>query len=254
VPATLPVPAAQLELLHRKVFWTYPPAANSARRPVRARVDDGLDYMLKDDSGGLPIRAREWICHCLADRAGIPVVEYRPVLSPAGQVLFGSKIVLNGGPGGTAFNMLAGTLPLAEASTVLSKIYAIDLLLGNGDRHPDNFMVETDGATPRIRVIDYSEAVALIDPVQRTQIPGGGTSTVSVGRALRNHYPFSVSAAHLALDRLAAVDSVKPILEEMPADWLPAGTRNEIAAWWLLPPRLAHIAAIRDGLSNGTLL
>jgi hypothetical protein len=40
---------AQLELLYRKVVAVYPEAAASARRPVRARVDDGLDYMLKDD-------------------------------------------------------------------------------------------------------------------------------------------------------------------------------------------------------------
>jgi hypothetical protein len=245
--------AVQLDLIYRRVLWTYPAAARTARKPVRARVDDGLDYMLKDDSGA-PVRAREWICHRLADRAGVPVVEYRPVLTPAGQVVFGSRVVLNGGPGGTA-NILTGTLPLAEASTVLSKIYAIDLFLGNGDRHPDNFMVEDDPAgAPRIRVIDFSEAQALIDPDQRTNIPAAGTSTVTVGRALRAHYPFSLDAAALALDRLAAIASLKEILDEMPTDWLTPDTRNEIATWWLSAAKSAHITAIREGLSDGTLL
>lgn len=243
----------QLDLIYRKVLWTYPAAARTARNPVRARVDDGLDYMLKDDSGA-PVRAREWICHRLADLAGVPVVEYKPVLMPAGRVLFGSRVVLNGGPGGTA-NIVAGTLVLAEASAVLSKIYAIDLFLGNGDRHPDNFLVESDPAgTNRIRVIDFSEAVALINPNQRSNIPGAGTSTVAVGRTLRVHYPFSIDAARLALDRLGAIASLKEILDEMPADWLAADQRNEVAAWWLSAAKSAHITAIREGLSDGTLL
>jgi hypothetical protein len=92
----------QLELLYRKAVVVYPAAAAvSARRPVRARVDDGLDYMLKDDSGGVPVRAREWICHALADNAGLPVLEYRPILDSVGRVLFGSRYLLNGGPGAT---------------------------------------------------------------------------------------------------------------------------------------------------------
>jgi hypothetical protein len=182
----------QLDLLYRKVVWTYPPPTrSSARNPMRVRADDGLDYMLKDD-GGAPIRAREWICHRLADCAGIPVVEYKPILAPSGRVLFGSRVVLNGGPGGAAYNLLSGSLVLAEASVILSGVYVVDLFLGNGDRHADNFVVENDGgALPRIRIIDFSEATALIDPNNRTNIPHPGSSTVSVARALRNHYQFS---------------------------------------------------------------
>jgi hypothetical protein len=250
LPSESPV---QLELIYRKVLWTYPAAAHTARKPLRARVDDGLDYMLKDDSGA-PVRAREWICHHLADRAGVPVMEYKPILTPAGRVVFGSRFILNGGPGGMA-NIISGTLALAEGGSVLSKIYALDLLLGNSDRHPDNFMVENDPAgTPRVRAIDFSEACALIDPIQRVNIPAMGTSTVAVGRMLRNHYPFSLDAACLALDRVAAVASLKQFLEEMPADWLATDTRNEIATWWLSAARAAHITNIRNGLSNGTLL
>ncbi len=118
----------QLELLYRKVIVTYPAPAASARRPVRARVDDGLDYMLKDDSGGVPVRAREWICHGLADYAGLPVLACRPVLDGTGRVLFGSQYLLNGGPGGVSgYKILAGALPLAEACNVLSALYAVDL-------------------------------------------------------------------------------------------------------------------------------
>jgi hypothetical protein len=246
-------PVKQLELLYRKVLWTYPvPARASARNPLRARVDDGLDYMLKDDSGP-PIRAREWISHRLADRAGVPVVEHLPILTAGGRILFGSRVVLNGGTGGT--HMLTGTLKLAEASEVLSATYALDLFLGNGDRHPDNFLIENDtGGSPRIRVIDYSEAVACIEPGKRTNVPGLGCHTVNIGRQLRAHYGFSVPAACLALDRLAAVASVKEIIDAMPADWLPPDARIEIAAWWSSAARGAHITAIRNGVSNGTFL
>jgi hypothetical protein len=113
-------------------------------------------------------------------------------------------------------------------------------------------MVENDPAgTPRVRAIDFSEACALIDPVQRINIPATGTSTVAVGRMLRNHYAFSIDAACLALDRVAAIASLKEFLEEMPADWLATDARNEIATSAARP---AHITNIRNGLSNGSLL
>jgi hypothetical protein len=151
--------------------------------------------------------------------------------------------------------MLAGTLPLAEAGQVFSAIYAVDLFLGNGDRHENNFVIENDGAgAPRIRVIDFSESPALIDPKERGAMPYMTTSTVNIGRILRQHYPFDQSAALRALNRLGAVATIRDILEGMPDDWLAANVRNEILAWWLSPDRTARIQVLKDGLSNGTLL
>jgi hypothetical protein len=246
----------QLELLYRKVVVVYPAAAGSARRPIRARVDDGLDYMLKDDSGGAPVRAREWICHALADNAGLPVLEHRPILDGTGRVLFGSRYLLNGGPGGaTGYKILAGALPLAEARDVLSAIYAVDLFLGNWDRHADNLMIEQD-ASPRIRVMDFSEAPALIDPAARKKIPGAGTATVASGRTLRALYGFSNDAAMRALNRLDAVTDarLKEIVDVMPADWLPSAVRDELLKWWSSPDRTAHVAKVRSGICDGSLL
>jgi hypothetical protein len=190
--------------------------------------------MLKDDSGGVPVRAREWICHALADNAGLPVLEYRPILDGAGRVLFGSRYLLNGGPGGlTGYKILAGALPIAEARSVLSALYAVDLFLGNWDRHADNLMIEQD-ADPRIRVMDFSEAPALIDPATRGKIPGLGTATVNAGRTLRTLYGFSTDAATLALDRLNAITDarLKEIVDGMPADWLPIAVRSDLQNWW----------------------
>jgi hypothetical protein len=198
------VSMSQLELMYRKAIWTYPTPAHSFRKPMRARVDDGLDYMLKDDDQA-PIRAREWICHSLANGAGLPVVEFLPILTAGGRVVFGSRFVLNGGPGGTAaYDLFAGIFQPAHANEVLSAIYAIDLFLGNGDRHQNNFMVELDGAgANRLRVIDFSEASALIEPKRRTDVPTFPCNTVMIGRQLRTLYGFSADSAKLALDRLA---------------------------------------------------
>jgi len=247
----------QLELLYRRVLWQYPPSGRrTARNPQRARVDDGLDYMLKDDGGGVPVRAREWICHQLVECAGVPVVEHRPILTATGRVLFGSRVVLSGGPAGAGHNLLAGTLPIVEARSVLSSIYAVDLFLGNGDRHSDNFIIEPDGASPRIRVIDFSEAEAFIGPASRTTLPHPNSSTVTVGRTLRGIYGFSTIAAELALDRLDAVTPhrLKDILDGMPDDWLLQALRDDLAAWWASSARANRITIVRTGLFNGTLL
>jgi hypothetical protein len=249
----------QLDLYYRKAILVYPPPARgTARNPIRARVDDGLDYFLKDDSSGLPIRAREWICHRLADSAGLPIVEYRPVVDAGSRVLFGSRVVLNGGPGGGLhFNLLAGTLPIAEARTVLASTYAVDIFLGNGDRHANNFIVEPDANTvPRIRVIDFSEATALLDTTGRAMFPGPASNTVRTGRVLRARYGFSTVAAELALDRLGAVTALQmnAILSEMPVDWIAAAAQNELLAWWSSASRADRITIVRNGLFNGTLL
>lgn len=247
----------QLELLHRKVLVVYPSTRVSARHPIQVRADDGLDYMLKDDSHGAPVRAREWICHELSDKAGLPVIEYRPVLDGGGRVLFGSRYLLNGGPGGASgYKILAGALPLAEAQGVLSALYAVDLFLGNWDRHADNLMIEHDAVAPRIRVMDFSEAPALIDPAQRGKIPSAATATVVVGRALRTLYGFSLDAAMLALDRLDVVtgSKMKEITDCMPTDWLPAAARSDLLNWWSSSDRSAHIVKVRTGISDGSLL
>jgi hypothetical protein len=146
-------------------------------------------------------------------------------------------------------------LPLAEARTVLSALYSVDLFLGNWDRHPDNLMIEQDAA-PRIRIMDFSEAPALIDPAARGKIPGAGTATISTGRTLRALYGFSTEAATLALDRLDAVTDarLKEIVDGMPADWLPAVVRSDLLNWWSSPDRNAHIVKIRSGICDGSLL
>ncbi len=246
----------QLELLYRKVVVSYPPTGGSARKPVRVRADDGLDYMLKDDSGGVPVRAREWVCHELADNAGLPVLEYRPILDSAGRTQFGSRYLLNGGPGGIiGYKILAGALPLAEACNVFSGLYAVDLFLGNWDRHADNLMIEQDAA-PRIRVMDFSEAPALLDPASRRKIPGAGTATVTSGRTLRTLYGFNVDAAKLALDRLNAITDgkLKEILDGMPADWLDVAARTDLMNWWQTLDRQEHVTKVRDGIVDGSLL
>ena len=99
-----------------------------------------------------------------------------------GRVLFGSRVVLNSGPPGTSHGLLAGTLPAIEARKVLSSIYAVDLFLNNWDRHIDNLLVELDGLTPRIRVIDFSEAPALLDPASRTTLIQMNCATITTGR------------------------------------------------------------------------
>ena len=152
--------------------------------------------------------------------------------------------------------ILAGALPLAEAQGVLSALYAVDLFLGNWDRHADNLMIEHDAVAPRIRVMDFSEAPALIDPAQRGKIPSAATATVVVGRALRTLYGFSLDAAMLALDRLDAVtgSKMKEITDCMPTDWLPAAARSDLLNWWSSSDRSAHIVKVRTGISDGSLL
>jgi hypothetical protein len=140
---------------------------------------------------------------------------------------------------------------------VLAAIYAVDLFVGNGDRHADNFIIEPDANTaPRIRLIDFSEASTLLDAHFRANLPGLGTGTVATGRTLRTKYGFSTVAAELALDRLDAVTApqLNQILAEMPVDWLAKQIQDELLTWWSSSARADRITIVRTGLFNGTLL
>ena len=129
-------------------------------------------------------------------------------------------------------------------------------LLAQWSPHLNNFVVELDGTTPRIRVIDFSEAPALIEASARQNLIPMSCATITIGRLLRTKYPFSTLAADLTLDRIGAVGEAKMtgILAEMPADWLPANVRTEFLSWWLSSERQDRISVIRTGLFNGTLL
>lgn len=69
------------------------PSTTTASRPRFAEAADGLDYAVKHDEGGRPIRAMEWLCTQFASFVHIPVPPCSLLDDGVGNILFGSQIV-----------------------------------------------------------------------------------------------------------------------------------------------------------------
>lgn len=102
-----------------------------------ATCDDGLDYCIKHDEGGIPIRANELICTHLARAVGIAVPTCTPVIDLDGKVLFGSQIYgddINDNVGPFQRGILT-----TEQMEHIWKTFAFDLFVNNDDRHVNNY-------------------------------------------------------------------------------------------------------------------
>lgn len=88
-PAVAP---EQLILFPRKAVIEFPPPEG---RDIMAEAiaDNGIRYYLKLDRGDIPTRANEWLCHRLANLAGIPTPRCEFIQTMDGDIAFGSEAV-----------------------------------------------------------------------------------------------------------------------------------------------------------------
>lgn len=120
-----------------KVSWT--PSTATLSRPRFATCDDGLDYCIKHDEGGKPIRANECICTALARASGIAVAAASIVQDLDGKLLFGSQIY--GDDVNDNLGLFSSGGLLSEHISHIWKTYAFDLFVKNPDRHVNQYKV-----------------------------------------------------------------------------------------------------------------
>src|SRR5579863_6283967 len=115
-------------------------SANSADSLGFAEANNSLEYLVKQDGRGHPVRASEWICSSLARHVGIPTAPFEIVQLPDTTLAFGSQLIGGLEDESKRPGYLTGTYPIDGFSAILAAIYAFDLFIGNEDRHGGNYL------------------------------------------------------------------------------------------------------------------
>ena len=223
----------------------------------------GYTYYCKGDKNGCPLRATEWLASSLAMHLKIPVPDFAPIRNPMnGDVLFGSK-----GVWGTASPFEAATFlttppnqdkAMGDAypwlSPYLSRLYVYDLFMGNPDRQLCNFLLVQDSGVKQLLAYDF--ASAKLDSLGITNFSIAETQTLQVGRSLRKLRAFNHASAIEMIDLIEAVPAsmVHSFFATMPSDWLTDDDRGEICGFWSNGRVGERLAALRNGISDESLL
>jgi hypothetical protein len=256
VPA---VPAEQLALFPRKTNFEYP-APDGKDLLAFVEADNGRKYYLKDDAGGRPARASEWLCYRLAGMVGIPVPRCDFIQTNAGDIAFGSE-ALNGASRQAETVIYLETrslnelgVPVPGLQAALSAIHAFDLFVNNVDRHLGNFLVVPHGVDRRLYAVDFARAFLWRWPWHGFLQPDDLTCQAWV--ELRERHGFDLSAALAIVNRLGiiSVNEIEGVLRQMPTHWLSETMRSELLAYCRDGGWAARVASLREGLGNGSIV
>ena len=241
----------------RRALAEYPPTSITADSLGEAEADDGHRYYIKGDAHGRPVRASEWICSRLGERVGVAVPQVISIKLASKEVVFGSRRVTGVADSISTMNFLLTKTEGAHSNVVgmgalISSIFAFDMFVNNDDRHLGNYLSVDDGGQRRFFAFDFSRALFWEWPW--AGFPAGNTQ--NCGRLLRARHGFDLTAAAGVLDRLSLVTAsdMGVIINEMPPGWLTGSLQTELLDWWGSSKRADRIEALKEGMSDGTLL
>jgi hypothetical protein len=250
----------QFQLFHRRALQLFPPAVRTADSLGEVEADDGFRYYVKADAPGKAIRASEWISTHLAEAVGITAPNAVTIQLPNGEVVFGSRRIAGVADQLQTQAFLStpsiGNIQqgISGLGTLLSKMYALDLFLFNDDRHVNNYLSVDDNGVRRLYTFDFSRALFWHWPW--SGYPPAHCNTRLCSAILWRLHGFDPVAANSVLDALEAFPpaSVQGLVNQMPADWLPAPLHADLMNVWTTGARQSRIGDIRKGLTNGSLL
>lgn len=245
----------QLSLFPRQIVSLSEPDEESSCLFGYAEADNGLDYAVKADVAGAPVRATEWLCTVVASDIGIAVPNCAPLVDRSGETYFGSEWLGGISDRAIGLQILNGQLPARDTQAQLSKIFAYDLFIFNEDRNIKNYLFPMVRGSHRIIAFDFDAAFLTRWP--QLDLPlRADCATITNMRLFSRHWALEIGAAEAVLDELEKYpyDRIQSIIAAMPSDWLSAHLREELRSWWLEGGRERRVADVRVGLRNGTLL
>jgi hypothetical protein len=185
---------------------------------------------------------------------------------PRGELVFGSELMSNRlADYELGALLLRGTrsngLHTVDLRGHLSKIYALDLVLGNHDRHQGNFLMtvewSADSSTRsgHLRPFDF-ESSDVVKP-RSGRLPMNPTSsTVRTGRLIREVHGFDSRPATQMLTQLAKGREFifERATNGLPEEWLSDTERTKLLERVSSESFALEIDQITQGLSDGTYL
>lgn len=251
---------SQKQLFCRKAITVYPQKEHSADSLGEVDGDDLHRYYIKGDAHGKLVRASEWLSTNISEAIGIGAPTPAPIELPNGEIVFGSRRIANVSDSVITQNYLvqpsAANLgnPVSGLKGILSSIYTFDMFIHNEDRHFGNYLSVDDNGTRRVYAFDYSRAMFWQWPWQA--FPDMGQNTRRYGKLLWSLHGFDEKSAHGTLERLSglAPTTIEGFINEMPPNWLPDDTRNQLMSWWSSGAKIERLNELRAGINDGTLI
>jgi hypothetical protein len=242
----------QLVPVRVKISWN--PSSSTASRPRFATCDDGLDYCIKHDEGGAPVRANEWVCTGLASAAGIAVPAFSVVEDLDRKLLFGSQIFGEDTNDNLAF-FQSGSLDSDHLAQVW-KTFAFDLFVKNEDRHVNNYKIYKQNRRDRIISFDWGTALFCHWPNMDLPLPHTCNTILNIRGIATAYGGLRTDVANEVLDRLDSIEgsAIVSTIRQLPRGWLDSKRGGTFTKWFGTRPRRERIAAIREGLRNGSYL
>lgn len=260
--ALAPMDSRQVELFPLTTSVEIPAADLSADAWGWVEASDLHDYIVKtDERGGPGIRASEWIGTHLAEELNMPCPTAKVIELNNGTLCFGSRKICGIADLAITAQILTSTTLGSGAASIpglqslLSALYVADMFLLNVDRHDENYLSVDDRGTRRFYAIDFGRSL-FWHPNGLFGFPLVTQPTRTTFKRIVARHGFDMGAANAMLDRLASLGSEKlrAALSTMPDSWLETTRRVEFIGWWEGDERQRRVAALREGLSNGTLL
>jgi hypothetical protein len=256
----------QLEVIPLRAVQYLPIAARRTAHVIgRAMGEDGKYYFVKTGLDVELICATEWVCNSIADSLNLPVPSPKVLQTPDDILIYGTQEISPRLPEIESTRILYGqagnSVFIPELANLLSSTYALDLVIGNLDRHQDNFVISIDGLggpsqqVGHLHLIDFGSA-DFLQPTKGSLPLPQMSNTVHAGRQIRRAHGFANSAASTLLSRFK--DGRKFLLERaffgMPGEWLSKKQRESFANWIGSAQFENRLSLIGEGLSDGTYL
>jgi hypothetical protein len=243
-----------LQLIPVRVVSTWNPSTATVSRPRFATCDDQLDYCIKHDEGGRPIRANEWICTALARAAGIAVPPAAIVENLDGSLLFGSQII--GDDVNDNMGLFQSGILTTDNLDHIAKTFALDLFIQNPDRHVNQYKVHPQNRRDRFYSFDFGEALFSHWPNLILPLPSACNTILNI-RWIENRYGrLRRSQMESVLTRLEKLDGASMVgtVKQMPPGWLHPRICGEFLRWWASHARRTRVTEIRNGINNASYL
>lgn len=220
--------------------WLSEPIERIEANPVQSADSPGIGvalsgqrYVLKVSHPGHPrLQATEWICHALALAVHLPVPMWSRCTLPDSREAFGSR--MEGAV--TALQVPPFDLGGFINPAVMPQTMALDMFVGNEDRHAGNWLPTASQAGVLLRPIDFSRALLWRWPLTPPPWPANSNShTYYHLAAVTGNCPSA--EAKITVGKIAALpkDTWRSIIEGVPTDWLTEQERRELVNWWWSP-------------------
>lgn len=195
---------------------------------------DGCEYAVKSVNDHAFLPASEWFCYHLAGRVQLASPAFA-MLIDNGVEAFGSRF-----EGGISqWSKVAPVDQMSLLSTCgkdMSRIVALDLMIGNDDRHLNNFLFRDQqlGGGKTVFAMDFSRSLFIRGwPKDFFPMPPE-SKTMQVMKILKTMGFWDTSAASLVLTSIQSIaaSEVDGWLATMPSNWVTNLSINEVAGWW----------------------